>query len=281
MKRTVTALKLLSSLAFFSLVLGILPGCGESDQQQAQSTALAQELVGTWFAYSDNTIDNMWTFRTDGTCINDGWPVRELGRGALPYQLEGTYRIVNNSIEAVLQLTGEGQDTTVTVLLEEPVITDNRLVYTTGGTPFVFLRERAAVAQAATENGNGNGADPELAQQILGNWAAFIAHFPVNTWSFSEDGTFTNEGWTRMGPTLVKRQYQVQGTYEISGKHVVLTNQRILQFDPETSERIGDDPNTEQMRLYNVVLTSNRLVYTNEVGLPQVFRRGVVTPTNW
>ena len=280
MKRIAEALRVLSGLMLVALALGALPGCGDAGQQQSPDAALAQDLVGTWFAYSDNAIDNMWTFRTDGSCVNDGWPLEEIGRGSLPYQIEGTYSILEGRIEAVMRLSIEGQDTTVTFVLEDPMISDNRLVYNAGGTPFVFLRERAAVA-AGSEPAAQTGGDENLGERVIGSWVAFANRFPVNTWRFNPDGSFSNEGWTRMGPALVKRRYQVQGTYEVSGKHIVLTNQRILQFDPETSERIGDDPNTEQMRLYNIVVTGGRLIYTNEVGLPQVFRRGEVTPTNW
>ncbi|HDS74249.1 MAG TPA: hypothetical protein ENN56_01780, partial [Firmicutes bacterium] len=56
-----------------TFIIGAI-GCAESDTRESADTNLQGDLIGTWFAYRDNVIENMWTFKRDGTVSNDGWP---------------------------------------------------------------------------------------------------------------------------------------------------------------------------------------------------------------
>lgn len=270
-----------SAIFLAAVLLVVLGACGEKAKETTAESPLSEELIGTWFAYHENVIENMWTFRRDGTCINDGWPGTPAADSpALPYHLEGTYIVSEDEIAVVVSLEGGMKDT---VHLNDPGITMNRLIYSTGKAPVVFLRERAAVGQEMVAAGEAEAADPELAKKLVGSWVALTNGFPVNTWRFDEDGTFLNEGWERMNlqTFLVRRLYQVTGHYTVSGQRVVLTNEKLLQFDPETNRVDTEVPISERIVLYDAVVSKGRLVYTNEVGLPVAFRLGVVTPTNW
>ncbi len=266
------------------LIFAVLAGCGNTSRGPEDNSALSEELVGTWFAYRNNTIENMWIFRRDGTCSNDGWPVSILaaGQGMPPYHLRGAYRVTSDRVE--IAITAE-DGSTDTIHMREPVISDDRLVYSVGPTnePVVFLRERTAASQETAPATEDETADPDLATKIVGSWAAFADGFPTNTWIFNEDGMFVNEGWARLDrrTMLVRRLYQVAGKYTLSGQRVVLTNEKLLQFDPETNSVNTEVPLSERIVLYDVAIMHDRLLYTNEVGLPVVFRHGVVTPTNW
>ena len=268
------------SLALIGALLSI--GCRKSTVEKAAAQPLGEELIGTWFAYNENVIQNMWTFRRDGTCTNDGWPGSGINdTAAPPYHLEGKYTIGRDRIDVLFPYEG-GADT---VSLRQPAITHNRLVYSVGPTdvPIIFLREREAVVQDVAVASDDAATDPELSAKLVGSWVAFANGFPDNTWTFNADGTFTNEGWEPLDPrvTLIRRQYQVNGRYTVSGNRVVLTNERMLQFDPKTNRIDAEVPLSERIVLYNVSMCDGRLVYTNEVGLPVAFRPGVVTPTNW
>ena len=272
-------------IALAAITLVSFGACGKAEQTPEQPSVQADELAGTWFAYRDNAIENMWTFHRDGTCSNDGWPVSVLDtlHALPPYHLEGTYRVAAGRIEVVITLEDGATDT---VFMREPGISSNRLVYSVGPSnePVVFLRERAAVGQdmsGSVEEDGDDGAD--LSSQVIGDWVAFSNGFPANTWQFNEDGTFLNEGWARLDARamLVKRLYQVSGRYTVSGRRVVLSNEKLLQFDPETNGVDTEIPLSERIVIYNVAISRDRLVYTNEMGLPVVFRRGTVTPTNW
>ena len=264
------------------VLLIALGACGKPAEQPPQKSNLSDNLVGTWFAYRDNVIENMWTFRKDGTCINDGWPSARVlsGAPALPYHLEGAYRVGDDRITVTFALESGEHDT---VVLYEPDITRNRLVYSVGDAPVVYLRERTAVGHEMAAAADSGAIDPDLPHKLVGSWVALTDGFPVNTWKFNADGTFENEGWSRMNPRmlLVRRLYQVTGRYDVSGQRVVLANERVLQFDPETNKVDVEVPISERIVLYNVVISKGRLVYTNEVGLPVAFRPGVVSPTHW
>jgi len=273
--------RLCVNVLFIGLLLVALDGCHQGPKQEAQTPGLAEDVAGTWFAYDGNVIKNMWTFRKDGTCTNDGWPGDGSESDAIPpYHLEGTYRVAADRIEAAFTVNG----TRDTVVLQNPVISCNRLIYSTGEAriPIVFLRERVAVAEKAAAANTEVADDPDLPRKLIGSWVAFARGFPDNTWQFNEDGTFLNEGWAPLDPrlVLVKRTYQVRGRYAVSGSRIILTNERLLQFDPQTDKVSTEVPLSDTIVLYSVEVRDGRLVYTNEAGLPVVFRPGTVTPTN-
>ena len=279
---TVARWAVIPALAFAALT-GLLVSCGGDEQMEATDVGLADELVGTWFAYRANFIENMWTFRRDGTCSNDGWPDGPIkpDRTVPPYHLDGTYNVYSNRVEVYVEI-GEGMSDTL--LLSDPKITFNRLVYTSANFPVVFLRERAAMGQGyvgATEE------RPEAmldAANIVGDWVAFAGGYPANTWQFNDDGTFVNTGWAPLDPRtiLIRRLYQVNGSYTVTGQRILLTNGDVRRFDPATNQLIGEPEGLdEEIVLYNAAVLNERLVYTNIEGLPVVFRHGAVTPTNW
>jgi hypothetical protein len=266
------------ALVFLPLIFGA--GCTKS-QKVDPAAELAAEIVGTWFAYRDNVIENMWTFRQDGTCANDGWPGSPgASLPVPPYHLEGTYSVAAEEVVVVFNFA-EGVNDTIT--LRDPEVTDDRLVYSVGGIPVAFLRERAAVGTEPTAPADSGIADPELPRALVGAWVALAGNFPTNTWKFNEDGTFINEGWARLNPEIlvIKRTYQASGKYSVSGTRILLTNERITQFGSGSDGANTDIPVAEKIILYNVRVSRGRLVYSNEGGLPVAFRSGVVTPTHW
>ncbi len=262
----------------------VLIACAQQDPEKTADVRLTDELIGTWFAYRDNMIENMWTFRRDGTVSNDGWPdvAAKDGRIVPPYHVEGTYRVYPEHIEVYLDLNEQLSDT---LILRNPKITHNRLVYDVAAFPVVFLRERAAVGQGYLGQGDRPRRDRALsAADLAGSWVAFAGGFPANVWSFNEDGSFLNEGWAPLDPRtiIVRRLYQIEGAYEVSGDRVILRNKQVRRFDPQTSE-VADAQRLEDQEivLYSVVVDGGRLIYTNDSGLPVAYRRGSVSPTNW
>jgi hypothetical protein len=262
-------------------VLGVV-GCAPQETEEAIDSHLRDELIGTWFAYRDNVIENMWTFRRDGTCTNDGWPNSPAltDRPEPPYHIDGRYQVYSNRVEVYV---GGEDGPSDTLTLEEPVISFHRLVYGASNFPVAFLRERTAVGRDYVADEEERPQAPLNTDNLYGSWVAFSGGFPINTWTLKDDGTFTNEGWEPLDPRtiLVRRLYQVKGTYEVSGHRVVLSNDKVLRFDPATNQVADVQMVDNQIVLYNVVADDSRLVYTNEQGLPVVFRHGTVSPTNW
>lgn len=267
-------------LALLLFAIG-LAGCGKEKTGSSDSESVSAQIVGTWFAYRDNVIENMWTFRQDGTCINDGWP----GDGdaevqAPPYHLEGTYSVEPDKITVVFALAEGAADT---VVLLDPEVANDRLVYTVGGIPVAFLRERVAAAQEPAAPADSGTADPALADSVTGDWVAFVGSLPANTWKFNADGTFVNEGWTRLSPDalLLKRVYRADGKYGVSGSRILLTNERITHFGAGPQGENTEVADAQNIVLYDVKVSRGRLIYTNEGGVPVAFRPGVVTPAEW
>jgi hypothetical protein len=258
-------------------------GCAESDTREAADTSLRDDLIGTWFAYRDNVIENMWTFKRDGTVTNDGWPgsLSATEPALPPYHIEGRYAVKSGQVEVYVDL---GEGLTDTLHLRNPSVTHNRLVYTAAEFPVVFLRERAAVGQEYTAASSVREERPIRPEQLTGSWVAFAGGYPANAWEFRGDGTFMNEGWEPLDPRtiLIRRTHQVEGTFEVSGHRVILHSGAVKRFDPETNS-VADVQSLDnhEIVLYNVVVRDGLLVYTNEQGLPVVYRQGAVTPTNW
>lgn len=264
------------------LLSGII-GCAEQNSSDDADVSLRDELVGTWFAYRDNVIENMWTFRRDGSVTNDGWPGLPTMNDPVPppYHLEGRYAVKSGTIEVYIDVT---ENLTDTLYLREPLITHNRLVYSTSDYPVVFLRERAAVGQEYSSSRTAESEAPIRVEQLVGGWVAFAGGYPANTWTFRDDGVFVNEGWEPLDPRtiLVRRTHQVEGRYEVSGHRVILHSGNVRRFDPKTNS-VADvqSLDSQEIVLYNVVVREGLLVYTNEQGLPVAYRPGTVTPTNW
>ena len=263
-------------LALFATCVGV-GGCSRRGSGESESSDLSKQIVGTWFAYRDNVIENMWTFREDGTCVNDGWPGDVQ---APPYHLEGTYSVEAAKITVILRLE---EGLTDTVILSDPDITNDRLVYSAGGIPVAFLRERTAAAAESAPTAEEGAPVAALADSIIGGWVAFLGGIPANTWQFNQNGTFVNEGWTQLSPgsVILKRTYQVSGKFAVTGSRVLLTNERIVHFGTGPQGENSEVAVSQNIVLYDVAVSRGRLVYTNEGGLPVAFRRGYVTPTEW
>lgn len=264
------------------LIIGAV-GCAERDTGEAADTGLRDDLIGTWFAYRDNVIENMWTFRRDGTVTNDGWPgLPTTTEPTLPpYHIEGRYAVTSGQIEVYVDF---GEGLIDTLHLRNPNITHNRLVYRAADFPVVFLRERAAVGQEYAAASGVRQENPIRSEQLAGSWVAFAGGYPANSWVFSNDGTFINEGWEPLDPRtiLVRRTHQMEGSFEVSGHRVILHSGTVRWFDPETNSLADvQSLDNQEIVLYNVVVRDGLLVYTNEQGLPVVYRHGTVTPTNW
>jgi hypothetical protein len=287
-----------ASLAVLAVGISLtLTACAQKGEDlSCETEALSRGVVGTWFAYHNNAIESIWTFRKNGTCTNDGWYGKS--NSAPPFRFQGNYRVGSDRITVTMKPSSGELDTTATYVLENPEIIGNRLVYNAGSIPFIFLREKAKSESRVPEAEKVFPTGAQLRSKLIGDWKAYSNRFPTNSWRFSEDGRFVNEGWSRMGPYLVKRLYRVTGRYEVTGQHVVLSNEKVLRFDPRTSDvaeeieipalvagttMTGSEEAGMLTRiiLYNAVFSRDRLVYTNTVGLPLVFSRGSVTPTMW
>ncbi|MDP6125123.1 MAG: hypothetical protein QGH20_05140 [Candidatus Latescibacteria bacterium] len=224
-------------------LIAAVVGCG--------ATPPPPDIEGDWAAYHTNAPDNLWTFNSDGTCRNISFPP-----DTIQYAIDGVWNYDDGSLNVTFSDTLLSE----TLVFTDVFVSGDRLLYSNpSGIPVAYRRSSNEVEDTANQT-----IAPINLDSLAGTWVAYSPKPSLtiwdNMWTFYSDGTCENTWWVPLDDDgRLWDQYTLTGGFAINEADVTVS----LKGDQEMMD----------VDLADVVVDKGRLLYTNEVGVPVVFKR--------